>query len=390
MKRRHFLTGMLAASGALAMQTGFTAAGKATQPLRILILGGTGNIGPYHVRAAVDRGHDVSVFSRGKSRADLPDGVERLIGDRNNDLESIRDRDWDAVLDIATYGPEWVRSLGRTLAGRVKHYTFISTISVYDKPEENEITTENSPVLAYVGEADPYTVIGHRGDVYGSLKVLCEREAENQFPGRTLILRPGYIGGPGDTTQALSYWVVRASHGGWILAADDPATPVQFIDVRDMAEWTVRLIEKGTTGVFNTVGPTQPVTLEQVVEAACQAVPSRPAVTWVPSAWLAGRGDQEYWGTLFFWSRGVGHIMRMSNARAVERGFKSRPITATLADTLDWYRSLPAEQQASLTTGYKPDKDGAGFSPVTLTWEDYLDRERNVLAAWYGEKQRSG
>src|SRR5688572_21085830 len=135
--RRTFLKQVAAVGGALAGAK----ASSANTSLRVLVLGGTGAIGPYHVRAALARGHRVAVFSRGKTRADLPPAVERLIGDRNGDLDSIRRRDWDAILDLATFGPGWVRSLAEALGDRVKHYTLISTVSVYDNPTTHGVTT---------------------------------------------------------------------------------------------------------------------------------------------------------------------------------------------------------------------------------------------------------
>lgn len=137
-----------------------------------------------------------------------------MVGDRNADLNSIRGRDWDAVLDIATFGPGWVRTLGEALKGHVGHYTFISTVSVYDNPAANKITDETSSVLAYYGSADPYSMITAEGPDYGALKVLCEREAERQFPAHALIVRPGYVAGPGDTHAPLPYWVLRMQRGG--------------------------------------------------------------------------------------------------------------------------------------------------------------------------------
>jgi 2'-hydroxyisoflavone reductase len=212
--RREFLVRAAAAGGVWVFgATGRATAAAPRRALSILILGGTGSIGPYHVHAASERGHRVCVFSRGRSVADLPPGVERLIGDRNNDLRSIAERDWDAVLDIATFGPGWVRSLGQTLKGRVRHYTFVSTISVYDHPEANRTTRETSAVLPYRGSADPYLATTEGPD-YGALKVLAEHEAEKQFPDRTLVLRPGYIAGPGDTHAPFPYWVLRVQRGG--------------------------------------------------------------------------------------------------------------------------------------------------------------------------------
>lgn len=183
--RRRFLQGSLLASGALlqpalqAYGAGRESSASPARPLRILILGGTGYIGPHHVRAAVARGHHVSVFNRGKADADLPETVERLLGDRNNNLESIRNRDWDAVIDLATFGPRWVRSLGEALKGRVNHYTFISTISVYGVPAPDDVR-EGGPTVANDGQQDPYSLTAP-GKYYGALKALCERKPRRNF-----------------------------------------------------------------------------------------------------------------------------------------------------------------------------------------------------------------
>lgn len=381
--RREFLQ-RVAASGVLAWSTQTPAQETGSQDvasLRILILGGTGAIGPYHVQAAVARGHRVSVFSRGKTKAELPESVERLIGDRDGNLDAIRNRDWDAVLDIATFGPGWIRSLAEALGDRVKHYAFISTVSVYENPSASKLTPEDSPVLAYKGKADPYATVTHVGDDYGALKALCEREAEKHFPGRTLVLRPGYIGGPGDN-RALTYWAVRAAKGGEMLAGGDPETPVQYIDVRDLAEWAIRLAEKRAAGIYNAVGPVVPVTLGQIVETARNTFAPGAKMTWVPASWLNRRKDPEMWGTLLFWAQGVGDIMRMSNGRAVASGLKTRPVSTTLKDTLEWYRTQPAERQTALVTGFKRKPDGSGWTASEARWPDYLAHERQALADW--------
>jgi nucleoside-diphosphate-sugar epimerase len=368
--RRQFVTGLLALGSGLSR--------AADRPMQLLILGGTGAIGPYHVRAALDRGHHVAVFSRGRTQADLPANVERLIGDRNGNLKAIANRDWDAVIDLATFGPVWVRSLAQALGARARHYTFISTVSVYDNPPLDRVTTEDSPVLAYTAKEDPYAVVTHVGAEYGSLKVLCEREAEKQFPGRTLVLRPGYIGGPGDS-RALTYWAVRASKGGDMLAGGDATTPVQYLDVRDLAEWVIRAAERRVTGTYNAVGPAKPFTLGDLVEGARSAFAPRAKVRWVPQQWLLSQGDPERWGTLLFWSQGVGPIMRMSNQRALAQGLSTRPIGTTLRDTLDWYRKQPSAQQESLITGFRKKADGT-WSQNTSSWVDYLARERELLS----------
>ncbi len=365
--RREFLS--LVAGSALA---------PASRSLRFLILGGTGNIGPYHVRAALARGHHVSVFSRGRTSADLPKGVERLIGDRNGDLGAVKGRDWDAVIDVATFGPAWVRSLGTALRGRAAHYTFISTISVYDQPQTNQITEETSKVLVYHGSADPYRPVGSEGPEYGELKVLCEQEADRQFPGRTLVVRPGYIGGPGDTHAALPYWPLRMERGDEVLAVGDPATPVQYIDVRDMAEWIVRMAEKRGTGTYNAMGPS--TTSGDVVQAARSVVSSRSDVTWVPMSWLASQPGREAFNTLSFWEFNKGYLTRFSDVRAASQGLTARPVKVTLSDTLSWYRSQPVQDEVN--TGPRRKPDGSGFESGHMPWPDYLAREKTVLAAW--------
>jgi len=388
--RREFLHQAAAAGATLALRATPAGARDASQSLagkrlRILILGATGNIGPYHVRAAVARGHRVSIFSRGRSAAEIPAEVERLLGDRNGDLSSIRGRDWDAVLDIATFGPGWVRTLGEALKGHVGHYTFISTISVYDNPAANPVTEESSRVLAYRGGADPYTVTTEGPD-YGAIKVLCEQEAERQFPAATLIVRPGYIAGPGDTHAALPYWLLRMQRGGEVLAAGDPSTPVQFIDVRDLGEWIVRMIEKHGTGTYNALGPVPPTDLAHVIDAARLTAPVPPRVTWVPSRWLSTRKDKDSFAGLLFWELNKGSLSGISNRRAVEQGLTTRSVRVTLSDTHRWLQDQPPQQEILL--GYRPKADRSGFEPVRMTWPAYLEREQALLAAWHAENRR--
>jgi len=357
--------------------------------LRVLILGGTGNIGPYHVRAAVARGHHVAVFSRGATSADLPAGVERLIGDRNGNLASIENRDWDAVIDIATYGPGWVRSLGEALRHRTRHYTFISTISVYDDPAANAKTDEDSPVLAYEGSADPYSIITE-DEQYGALKILCEREAQKQFPGRTAVLRLGFVAGPDETHGVLSYWAARGKMGGEILAAGARSTPVQYIDVRDLAEWAVRLVEENVSGTFNVLSPSHGI--DEVIESAASTASEPTRITWVPTEWLADQPSAETWGTLLFWKINEGALTRIDNARAIANGLTFRPLRTTLADTLAWYERQPEVSRSTLNAGFRRDPSSGDFVQVRMPWPDFLMRERETLAAWHAERanQRDG
>ncbi len=384
-RRNFLLSSLAAATSCVSNRVLAQESEKAATSLRILILGGTGTTGRYYVRAALGRGHHVAVFSRGKTHADLPDSVELLVGDRNNDLDSIKNRDWDAVIDVATYGPGWVRSLGQALGGRVRHYTFISTISVYDNPARNAQTSEDSPVLAYHGAADPYAIT-QEGDDYGAAKVLCEREAEKQFAGRALILRPGYIGGPDDTHGILTYWAERAQKGGEILAGGDRATPVQYIDVRDLGDWTIRLAEKRATGTYNAIGPQIDQAL--MIEAARRNARETSSVTWVPMQWLGARKDKALWGTLLFWEINKGSLTRISNRKAVAQGLTVRSLDVTLADTLAWHRQKPG--QNDLVTGFRKRDDGPGFAEVHTPWSEYLDHERDTIAAWNAARPQKG
>jgi 2'-hydroxyisoflavone reductase len=384
--RREFLAGTAALGASLAALPVFgqLAAPAVTRPLRILVLGGTGNIGPYHVRAAVARGHVCSVFSRGVTQADLPDGVERLIGDRDGRLDAILNRDWDAVIDLATFGPGWVRSLGEAIGARTRHYTFISTISVYAEPAANDSTDEDSPLLRYDGAADPYSIVKN-DEHYGALKVLCEEEAERRFPGRTAILRPGFIGGPDETHGVLTYWAERGRRGGEMLAAGEPSTPVQYIDVRDLADWVIRLAEGGVTGTFNAVSPL--VSLESVVEAAAAlATDERATATWVPEDWLTSRPGPNLWGTLLFWKLNEGYLTRIGTERALGHGLTIRPVAETLADTLAWYRRQPGELRSTLNAGFRRDPATGDFVQTRVPWPEYLQREQEILAAWRSER----
>jgi 2'-hydroxyisoflavone reductase len=385
--RREFLACVFAAGGVVTL--GATRAGApaapfaASKPLRLLILGGTGNIGPYHVRAAVARGHQVSVFSRGRSAAELPPGVKHLVGDRNGDLKSIRGGDWDAVIDVATFGPRWVRTLGETLRGRVGHYTFISTTSVYDNPVANKITDETSPVLAYHGSTDPYSVTAEGPD-YGALKVLCEREAEKQFPGRTLVVRPASIAGPNDTHPYISFWLLRMQRGGEVLAIGDRSTPVQFIDVRDQAKWIVRMAEKRGTGIYNVTGPVPPTDLEGLINAARETAPVSARVTWVTREWLSNQEDNALFNGLLFWEDNKGSLTGISNSRALRQGLTTRSVGVTMADEWRWLRQQPPETAVFL--GFRRKPDGSGFERATVPWPVYFAREQALLTAWHSAR----
>jgi 2'-hydroxyisoflavone reductase len=350
-------------------------AGKADKPMHILILGGTGFTGPHQVRYALARGHKVTVFNRGKTHpGELPKEVEQLIGDRNGQLDALKGRKWDVVIDNPTTLPVWVRDAAQILKGNVDRYVFISTISVYSdttKPGRDE----NTALAKYTGaDAMKETLATLRASnlgLYGPLKVLSEQEAEKWFPGKALIIRPGLIVGPGDPTDRFTYWPVRIDRGGEILAPGDPSDPVQFIDARDLAEWTIRMVEQGATGIYNATGPRSLLTVAEMLYGIKAVTTSDAHFTWVDADFLEAQKVAP-WGDMPVWVPPRGDeagFTQISIKRALEKGLTFRPLAVTARDTLDWFRTLPADRQAKL---------GAGIAP---------QRETEVLAAWHGRKK---
>jgi 2'-hydroxyisoflavone reductase len=350
-------------SAPLAMAAGTAArAAPAVKPMRLLILGGTGFTGPHQVRYALARGHKVTVFNRGRHPQDWPGQVEELVGDRNTgDLASLRGRQWDVCIDNPTTLPFWVRDAAGVLKGNVGHYVFISTISVYAK-NDTPGADETAALSAYEGN-DPFAERQVTNHLYGQLKAVSEGEARAQFgEAHTTIIRPGLIVGPGDETDRFTYWPVRLARGGEVLAPSaGGADPVQFVDARDLAEWTVRMAERRQSGVFNATGPARAMTVHQMLDGVGKGVKSSPPLTWVPAEWL--EAHKVYgWSDLPVWVPGHGEtagFSRRSNRRAVAAGLSFRPLPATAADTLAWFRTQPAERQAKLRAGLAPEREAA-------------------------------
>jgi 2'-hydroxyisoflavone reductase len=335
-------------------------------PKRLLILGGTGFIGPSMVQYAVERGHEVSIFTRGRSQVELPD-VERLVGDRNDDLSALEGRQWDVILDNNARDYRWVQLSTETLKDAAPHYLFVSSISAYNPadmdlegvsfPLAEPIVDEDAPVFRpgeeFVdGEEAPY----------GLTKALSEETAEAAFPGRTTVVRPGLIVGPGDPTDRFTYWPVRIDKGGEILAPSDGNDPTQIIDVRDLTEWIVRLAEAGTMGQFNATGPEARLSMAEMLYGI-RAITSTPSkITFVPGAFLQEHNVRP-WSDMPAWIPND-PISFVNVERAVEAGLTFRPLAVTARDTLEWHRTRPAEHQAELQAGIAP------------------EREAEVLAAW--------
>ena len=351
-----------------------TSMGKSVKPLRILILGGTGFTGPFQVSYALSRGHKVAVFNRGKTHpGELPKEAEQLIGDRNGQLDALKGRQWDVCIDIPTTLPVWVRDAAQILKGNVDRYVFISTISVYSDNSKPGMD-ESGPLAQYKGadamKETPATLAASRYGLYGPLKVLSEQEAEKWFPGKALIIRPGLIVGPGDETDRFTYWPVRIDRGGEILAPGTPADPVQFIDARDLAEWTIRMVEQGTTGTFNATGPKSKLTIGEMLDGIKKATTSESRFTWVDADFLATQKVRA-WSDMPVWvpPRGASAgFSEISISKALAKGLTFRPLPDTAKATLEWFRKQSADRQAKLKSGLTP------------------ERETEVLAAWHAKK----
>jgi 2'-hydroxyisoflavone reductase len=367
--RRNFLKLSAVAGGAFGFGLRSTSlfAEKSVKPLHILILGGTGFIGPYQVHCALSRGHKVTTFNRGKTHpGELPGEVEQLIGDRNGQLDALKNRQWDVVIDNPTTLPAWVRDAAQILKGNVDRYVFISTISVY--AETSKGVDETAPLAKYDG-ADPFkeTLEAMRASgfkTYGPLKALSEQETEKWFPGKTLIIRPGLIVGPRDETDRFTYWPVRINRGGDVLAPGMPSDPVQFIDARDLAEWTIRMVENREIGTYNATGPAKALGISDMLDGIRSALNVNAKFAWVPADFLKQQ-KVEAWSDLPVWTGEESGMARTSISRALAKRLTFRPLADTARDTLAWFQSQPLDRQAKMKAGLSP------------------EREAEVLAAWH-------
>jgi 2'-hydroxyisoflavone reductase len=370
--RRDFLKLTAAAGGAAAL--GFTPSLLAAEAdesvvasprraIRILILGGTGFIGPYQVSYALERGHSVTLFNRGRTNTHLFPGVERLVGDRNGQLDSLAGRTWDVVIDNSRSNPDWVSLSAEYLKDSVDRYFYVSSRSAY-------ADTSRVPMTAAAPTAT-YESSGVSGDAeqlpYGLAKALSEREAQRVFGGRANIVRPGLIIGPDDDTDRFTYWPVRIHRGGEVLAPGDPTDPVQIIDVRDLTEWMIRMAENGTTGVFNGVGPRTPRPMAELLYGIRGVTTAETTFTWVNREFLTGMGIRSY-SDMPVWrppTEGSEGFARFDLTPEIEAGLTFRPLAVTARETLEYHFSRPPERQANLRAGIS------------------AEREAEVLAAWH-------
>lgn len=350
--------GALAASGARADFAPL----KAPRRLRILVLGGTRFLGLHAVKIAMARGHDVTLFNRGRSNPHLFPDLVQLRGDRNDDLASLETGEWDAVIDTSGYVPRVVKRSCDLLRDRVQHYLFVSTISVYADFDEIGLHEGSA-----VGKLEDETIEQITGETYGPLKALCEQAAERSMPGRVWNLRPGLIVGPNDRSDRFTYWPVRLQRGGEVLAPQGPDEQVQVIDVRDLAEFMILGLERRLTGVMNADSPPGQLGMGELLETCRRVAGTEASFSWVPTEFLTEH-EVHAWSDMPCWiptseEAGVGTIQVR---RALEAGLAFRPLSETVRDTLDWWATEPAERRET------PLRSG-------LTAE----REAEVLAAWH-------
>jgi 2'-hydroxyisoflavone reductase len=326
--------------------------------MRILVIGGTAFVGRHITAAAIDRGHDVTLFHRGKTGAELFPEATHLSGDRDDDLSALAAGGWDATIDVCAYFPRQVRSLAAALGGRGGTYVFISSVSAYS-PDVPPDYDEHAP-LAAVDDPDAAEVTNEN---YGGLKVACEHVSTELFGAATTIIRPTYVIGPYDRTYRFTWWVDRLARGGTVLAPGDPDDPIQLIDARDQAGFTVSLLERSISGTFHTVGQAPPFGFGDMLEAiAAEVAPPGTQLTWVPSPFLLERGVDG--AALPLWGEGEGDAANMSRANpaaAFAAGLNPRPLRETVADIRTEDRApqgarpgvgLPAEREAELLAGW--------------------------------------
>jgi 2'-hydroxyisoflavone reductase len=363
MNRRRFIA---AASGAVAVAAADRlASAKETRPLRILILGGTQFVGVHMTECALQRGHVVTLFNRGRTHPELFPQLEKLQGDRDGQLGALEGRSWDAVIDDSGYVPRHVRLSAELLAANVRQYLYISSVSAYAS-----FATPNNEGSA-LGKLADESVEKIDGDTYGPLKALCEKVVETALPGRATVLRPGYIVGPNDNTDRFTYWPARAARGGEMLAPGASADPIQFIDARDLARFAIIALERHVTGTFNVVAPPDQFSMGKLIAASVESANSLahplppPRPTWVAAEFLESHYPQ---ADIPIWVPSHGDeaaFAHTSAARSLKAGLSITAIRKTVSDTLAWQLARPEGERAHLKAGLTP------------------ELESEILAAWH-------
>ena len=358
------------ALGLLGLRRGAPVSVRPTAPLRVLVLGGTGFLGPHMVREALTRGHRITLFTRGRSGTELFPDVERLTGDRAGNLEALRGHRWDAVIDNSGYFPAHVAASTQALQASADHYFYTSTIDAYRDFHTVGIT-EDYPLAVLPANA-PHDANGF----YGPLKALCEQEVRRAFPGRHTIVRPGWVAGPGDNNHLFTYWVMRTARGGRILAPGTPNDPVQLTDARDLAAFAIDAVEQRHPGAYNLVGPV--LTFGEMLGSLQRLTATPGDLTWVDADFLRQHKVLPYFDLPLWWpprndyeavipngglGGGIG-AFTINGAKARAVGYTSRALDETARDTLRWYREAFGTWEGERRPGLS------------------VERETTLLEAW--------
>ena len=335
---------------------------QASEPRTLLVLGGTGFIGPHVTEVALARGWKVTHFNRGKREPDGVENVETLHGDRKGQLDSLKGRRWDAVIDNTGYIPKYQKMSADLLAPNSGYCLYISSISAYASFEKPNDIGSATGVLENKDQEEI------TNETYGPMKALCEQYVRDAYDSRCSIVRPGYIVGPLDPTDRFTYWPVRFARGGEMAVPGTPADPIQVVDVRDLAAFMMGLVERQVDGYFNAVTPPGAITMGSLMDTSRAVTGADTKLTWIDEAFIAEKAADV---NLAPWSAMHGQEAGASLTgiqASVEQGLKARPIEATVRDTLAWHATRPAERQAALRSGFTPEQEAA------------------LLAAWQARK----
>ena len=362
--RRSFLQSATALGALSALPVSAIADSAAPGPLDILILGGTGFIGPHEINYARERGHRVTMFNRGKTAPDMFPDVEALRGDRNGQLDALKGRDWDAVIDNSGFFPRHARLSAELLHGHVGQYLFVSSISAYAETltlEDDEFSAAYAQMNGPVDESEHVY-----GPNYGARKALCEQEISKVFGEQAINVRPGIITGTGDPTERFRHWLRRFVAGKEILVPGQPDLPVQYIDAADMCGWMIRLLEAGNgSGPYNAVGAKQPYRARPLLEGLCTDLESSSTLTWVDWEWIRTETDvPPNYGP--WYGQGPLPFMQVNNDRALQAGLAFRPIADTARDMI-----------ANLDQAPVSSRGRGGFSP---------ELEAELLQRWHAQQ----
>ncbi|MBT5221051.1 MAG: NAD-dependent epimerase/dehydratase family protein [Woeseia sp.] len=361
--RRNFICSVSAAGALAALPASAFAQGIASKTLDILVLGGTGFIGPHEINYARARGHNVTMFNRGKTAPGMFPNVEALIGDRDDQLDSLKGRDWDAVIDNSGFYPRHARLSAELLHGHVDQYMFVSSISAYGE----DMTVDDNEFSAAYGVMDDPTDESEPpyGPTYGPRKALCEQEVTKVFGDKAIHIRPGIITGTGDPTERLRHWLKRIKAGNEILVPGQEDLPVQYIDAADMTGWMVRMLEDSGSGPYNAVGAEAPYRARPLLEGIRDATGSKSKLTWIDWEWIRKEAS-DIPGYAPWYGQGPIPFMQVNNDRALATGLTFRSIEETAKDMI-----------ANLKEGDVPEGRGDGFD---------LETEEKLLKKWHAEK----